>query len=103
MVDLKPGRLRGLHIKKEWISHPLDDWKSDGVLHWPKWGSKASLRNGRLHVHDMGDRYDLHMDLVDFKEHPMKHVVMDCYKHLFRLFVILISLFAVGWTMILKL
>jgi uncharacterized membrane protein HdeD (DUF308 family) len=49
----------------------------------PHHGSKGSLRNGRIHAHDMGDHYSVHLDRVDPKEHGIGHLVEDAPLMLF--------------------
>lgn len=49
----------------------------------PHHGSKGSLRNGRMHAHDMGDHYSVHLDRVDPKEHGVGHLVEDAPLMLF--------------------
>jgi uncharacterized membrane protein HdeD (DUF308 family) len=49
----------------------------------PHQGSKGSLRNGKMHAHDMGDHYSVHLDRVDPKEHGVGHLVEDAPLMLF--------------------
>jgi uncharacterized membrane protein HdeD (DUF308 family) len=49
----------------------------------PHQGSKGSWRNGRLHAHDMGDRYSVHLDRVDPKQHSITHMIEDAPLTLF--------------------
>lgn len=49
----------------------------------PHLGSKGSLRNGRLHAHDMGDHYSVHLDRIDPKKHGIGHLVQDAPLMLF--------------------
>jgi uncharacterized membrane protein HdeD (DUF308 family) len=49
----------------------------------PHQGSKGSWRNGKMHAHDMGDHYSVHLDRVDPKEHGIGHLVEDAPLMLF--------------------
>jgi uncharacterized membrane protein HdeD (DUF308 family) len=52
-------------------------------LNLPHRGSKGSWRNGRLHAHDMGDHYSVHLDRVDPKQHSIGHMIEDAPLTLF--------------------
>jgi len=44
---------------------------------FPHKGSRGSLRNGRLHAHDMGEHYSVHLDRVDPRDHSIGHLIED--------------------------
>jgi uncharacterized membrane protein HdeD (DUF308 family) len=52
-------------------------------LNLPHKGSQGSWRNGRLHAHDMGDHYSVHLDRIDPKVHSISHMIEDAPLMLF--------------------
>jgi hypothetical protein len=72
--NLKPGE--EIFIYKSEIKEPLIGWNK-AIITIPHEGSRASYRKGRLHMHDMGDYYALHVDRIDPKEDPVGHLKDD--------------------------
>jgi hypothetical protein len=72
--NLKPGE--EIFIHKNEIKEPLIGWNK-AIIAIPHEGSKASYRKGRLHMHDMGDYYAVHVDRIDPKEDPVGHLKDD--------------------------
>jgi uncharacterized membrane protein HdeD (DUF308 family) len=73
--DLYHGQTH-VQVPKDKVEPLSDAWKVSKV-NVPHKGSKGSYRNGRLHAHDMGDHYDVHLDRVDPSEHGFRHLVQD--------------------------
>jgi hypothetical protein len=71
---LKPGE--EIYIQKSEVEEPLIGWNR-AIVAIPHEGSKASYRKGRLHMHDMGDHYAVHVDRIDPKEDPVGHLKDD--------------------------
>jgi uncharacterized membrane protein HdeD (DUF308 family) len=81
--------VQDLYTDKQEVSVPKDKvtelspgWYTS-KLNLPHKGSKGSWRNGRLHAHDMGDHYSVHLDRRDPKEHSIGHLVEDAPLMLF--------------------
>ena len=72
--DLKPGE--EIYIQKSEIEEPLIGWNK-AIIAIPHEGSSASYRKGRLHMHDMGDYFAVHVDRIDPKEDPVGHLKDD--------------------------
>jgi len=67
---------REVSVPKDKVTELSPGWYVS-KFNLPHQGSKGSLRNGRLHAHDMGDHYSVHLDRVDPKEHGVGHLVED--------------------------
>ena len=65
-----------IKIPKNLITEHLVGW-TQALLYLPKQGSLASYRKGRLHAHDMGDCYHVHVDKVDPSKDPLGHLIED--------------------------
>jgi len=73
--DLLQGK-KSVDVPKDQVTEVSSGWyKSKYDL--PHHGSHGSLRKGRLHAHDMGDHYSVHLDRVDPKLHGMEHLIVD--------------------------
>jgi uncharacterized membrane protein HdeD (DUF308 family) len=73
--DLFQGK-KSVDVPKGQVTEVSSGWyKSKYDL--PHHGSQGSLRKGRLHAHDMGDHYSVHLDRVDPKLHGMEHLIVD--------------------------
>jgi hypothetical protein len=72
--NLKPEE--EIYIQKSEVREPLIGW-TKAVIAIPHEGSRASYRKGRLHMHDMGDYYAVHVDRIDPKEDPVRHLKDD--------------------------
>jgi uncharacterized membrane protein HdeD (DUF308 family) len=79
--DLHKGK-KEVSVPKDKVTELSPGWYVS-KYNLPHQGSKGSLRNGRLHAHDMGDHYSVHMDRVDPKEHGVGHLVEDAPMMLF--------------------
>jgi len=65
-----------VYIPKEKVTEMSSGWyKSRYNL--PHKGSSGAWRNGRLHAHDMGDHWAVHLDRVDPRTHSMGHLIAD--------------------------
>lgn len=56
---------------------PLSGAWTKSKINLPHKGSKASYRNGRLHAHDMGDYFEVHLDRVDPDKQAVQHLIED--------------------------
>jgi uncharacterized membrane protein HdeD (DUF308 family) len=77
--DLVAGLWKGekkIEVPKSKITEPLQGWKSSKYA-LPEPGSKGSMRKGRLHAHDHGDSYEVHLDHYDPDTNPVLHLVVD--------------------------
>lgn len=63
-------------IPKEQITSLSPGWYSS-KYNIPHKGSKGAWRFGRLHAHDMGDHWAVHLDRVDPQTHSMGHLIAD--------------------------
>jgi len=63
-------------VPKEKVTELSPYWQVS-KYNLPHRGSKGSLRYGKLHAHDMGDYYSVHLDRVDPKEHSIGHMIED--------------------------
>lgn len=72
--NLKPGE--EIFIDKSEVEEPLVGW-TKAIIAIPHDGSQASYRKGRLHMHDMGDHYAVHVDRIDPKKDPVGHLKDD--------------------------
>lgn len=65
-----------VYISKDKVTEMSSGWyKSRYNL--PHKGSSGAWRNGRLHAHDMGDHWAVHLDRVDPQTHSMGHLIAD--------------------------
>ncbi len=73
-LDFMPARWE-LSIPKWAVDEPLIGWYSSVGL--GKEGCQGHYRKGRYHAWDIGDRYDIHVDLVDPLADPIGHLKHD--------------------------
>jgi uncharacterized membrane protein HdeD (DUF308 family) len=67
---------REVFIPKEKITSLSPGWYSS-KYNIPHKGSKGAWRFGRLHAHDLGDHWAVHLDRVDPQAHSMGHLIAD--------------------------
>lgn len=79
--DLYKGK-KEVDVPKDKVTELSPGWYVS-KLNLPHEGSKGSWRNGRLHAHDMGDHYSVHLDRVDPKEDSFGHMIEDAPMLLF--------------------
>ncbi len=79
--DLYKGK-KEVFVPKEKVTELSPDWYVS-KLNLPHKGSKGALRNGRLHAHDMGDYYAVHLDRRDPKDSSIGHLIEDAPLMLF--------------------
>lgn len=68
--------VREVMIPKDQITALSPGWYSS-KYNIPHKGSKGAWRFGRLHAHDMGDHWAVHLDRVDPQTHSMGHLIAD--------------------------
>lgn len=73
--DLLQGK-KSVDVPKDQVTEVSSSWYSS-KYDLPHKGSQGAMRNGRLHAHDMGDHYSVHLDRVDPKLHGMEHLIVD--------------------------
>ncbi|NLT36571.1 MAG: hypothetical protein GXX95_00220 [Methanomassiliicoccus sp.] len=73
--DLYHGR-KEIDVPKSSITEPITNWKIS-KYNIPHKGSKGAMRLGKLHAHDMGDHYSVHLDKVDPDTSPFGHLAVD--------------------------
>lgn len=73
--DLYHGK-KEVYVPKSSITEPTTNWKVS-KYNIPHKGSKGAMRLGRLHAHDMGDHYSVHLDMVDPDTSPFGHLTVD--------------------------
>lgn len=73
--DLYHGK-KEVYVLKSAITEPLTGWKVS-KYNMPHEGSKGAMRLGRLHAHDMGDHFAVHLDMVDPDLSPFGHLKVD--------------------------
>lgn len=73
--DLYHGK-KEVYVPKSEITEPLTEWKVS-KYNMPHKGSKGAMRLGRLHAHDMGDHFAVHLDMVDPDLSPFGHLKVD--------------------------
>jgi len=73
--DLYHGK-KEVDVPKSTITEPITNWKVS-KYNIPHKGSKGAMRLGRLHAHDMGDHYSVHLDMVDPDTSPYGHLTVD--------------------------
>jgi uncharacterized membrane protein HdeD (DUF308 family) len=74
--ELFDGTKKEVEIPKEKVTQLSPGW-TISKINLPHKGSKGSMRNGRLHAHDMGDHYSVHLDTVDPEASSFGHLVKD--------------------------
>jgi uncharacterized membrane protein HdeD (DUF308 family) len=77
--ELVSGLWKGvkkIEVLKTDITEPLEGWKTS-KLALPEPGSKGSMRKGRLHAHDHGESWEVHLDHYDPDANPIKHLIID--------------------------
>jgi uncharacterized membrane protein HdeD (DUF308 family) len=79
--ELYQGK-REISVPKDKVTELSPGWYVS-KYNLPHKGSKGSWRNGRLHAHDMGDHYSVHLDRVDPKEKALSHLIEDAPLMLF--------------------
>jgi uncharacterized membrane protein HdeD (DUF308 family) len=79
--ELYKGK-KEIDVPKEKVTELSQEWYVS-KYNLPHRGSKGSWRNGRLHAHDMGDHYSVHLDRVDPKQHSITHMIEDAPLTLF--------------------
>ena len=67
---------RQVFIPKEKVTEMSAGWYQS-KYNLPHKGSVGAWRNGRLHAHDMGDHWAVHLDRVDPQKHSMGHLIAD--------------------------
>jgi uncharacterized membrane protein HdeD (DUF308 family) len=75
VADLWNGTKK-IEVPKSQVTEPIEGWKSSKYA-LPEPGSKGSMRKGRLHAHDHGDSWEVHLDHYDPDAHPVKHLIVD--------------------------
>lgn len=73
--DLYHGT-KEVDVLKSEVTEPLDGWEVS-KYNIPHKGSKGAMRKGRLHAHDMGDHFSVHLDMVDPDKSPFGHLKVD--------------------------
>jgi uncharacterized membrane protein HdeD (DUF308 family) len=73
--DLWKGTKK-IEVPKSHITEPLEGWKSSKYA-LPEPGSKGSMRKGRMHAHDHGESWEVHLDHYDPDLNPVKHLIVD--------------------------
>ena len=73
--DLYHGK-KEVYVLKSEITEPLTGWKVS-KYNMPHKGSQGAMRLGRLHAHDMGDHFAVHLDMVDPDLSPFGHLKVD--------------------------
>ena len=73
--DLYHGK-KEVDVPKSSITEPITNWKVS-KYNIPHKGSRGAMRLGRLHAHDMGDHYSVHLDMVDPDTSPYGHLIVD--------------------------
>ncbi|OPY34478.1 MAG: hypothetical protein A4E32_00205 [Methanomassiliicoccales archaeon PtaU1.Bin124] len=67
---------REIFVPKEKVTELSSGWYKS-TYNLPHKGSVGAWRNGRLHAHDMGDHWAVHLDRVDPQMHSMGHLIAD--------------------------
>jgi uncharacterized membrane protein HdeD (DUF308 family) len=75
VADLWTGTSK-VSVPKSSVTGPLEGWKTSKYA-LPEPGSKGSMRKGRLHAHDHGDAWEVHLDHYDPDLNPLKHLIVD--------------------------
>ncbi len=73
--DLFHGK-KEVYVPKSEVTEPLTGWKIS-KYNIPHKGSIGAMRLGRLHAHDMGDHFAVHLDMVDPDISPFGHLKVD--------------------------
>lgn len=73
--DLYNGA-KEVKVPKSLVTEISPGWYSSRY-NLPHRGSSGAMRNGRLHAHDLGDHWSVHLDRVDPKKHSMGHLIAD--------------------------
>jgi uncharacterized membrane protein HdeD (DUF308 family) len=68
--------VREVMIPKDKVTSLSTGWYSS-KYNIPHKGSKGAWRFGRLHAHDMGDHWAVHLDRIDPQTHSMGHLIAD--------------------------
>jgi len=62
-------------VPKDTVTEPLGEQWETSTFNFPSPGMIASYRNGRYHVHEMKNKWMVHLDRYDPKTHPVLHLV----------------------------
>jgi uncharacterized membrane protein HdeD (DUF308 family) len=68
---------REVEIPKSQVTEPLDELWKGSKINIPSPNMIASYRKGRLHIHEYGNEYRVHLDKYDPEKHPAMHLVDD--------------------------